>query len=225
MALKFVSKAPVAVEDLASAPQLEPALESLLRSLKVHDSVIESMRVNEITEKGIFTDLAQDEEKLRKCAAAFGIDQSDSADFAHQREMAKLIGAWRQSKALYEVKTSADAAAKAHGEPVTILAVDWNSLMEKFKSRYGPDLCEEDLPAQTYYEEFEEQLAEGRLEAEHTKEIVSQEEAEEQRRQKPDPARQYGMHLDGKLTLQTRSKSSQYQRVAAAAQDSSVLSK
>ena len=31
MALKFVSKAPVTAEDLASAPELEPALESLLR--------------------------------------------------------------------------------------------------------------------------------------------------------------------------------------------------
>ena len=41
MAMKFVSKEPVTAEDLASAPELEPALESLLRSLKAHDSVIE----------------------------------------------------------------------------------------------------------------------------------------------------------------------------------------
>ena len=33
---------------------------------------------------------------------------------------------------------------------------------------------------------------------------MSQEEADMQRRSKPDPARQYGMHLDGRLTLQTR---------------------
>ena len=36
--------------------------------------------------------------------------------------------------------------------------------------------------------------------------MVSEEEAQEQRKQKADPARQYGMHLDGKLTLQTRRK-------------------
>ena len=41
MAMKFVSKEPVTALDLASAPELEPALESLLRSLKAHDSVIE----------------------------------------------------------------------------------------------------------------------------------------------------------------------------------------
>ena len=45
--IKMALKAPVVAEDLASAPELEPALESLLQSLKVHDSVIESMRANE----------------------------------------------------------------------------------------------------------------------------------------------------------------------------------
>ena len=34
--------------------------------------------------------------------------------------------------------------------------------------------------------------------------MAPEEEAQEQRKQKADPARQYGMHLDGKLTLQTR---------------------
>ena len=33
---------------------------------------------------------------------------------------------------------------------------------------------------------------------------MSEEEAQEQRKSKPDPARQYGMHLDGKLTLQQK---------------------
>ena len=61
--------------------------------MKVNYSVINSMRVNEILNRSVFADLAQDEEKMRKCAAAFGIDQSDQADFPHQREMAKLLGA------------------------------------------------------------------------------------------------------------------------------------
>ena len=100
--------------------------------------------------------------------------------------------------------SAADAAARAHGEPVTILSMDWNSLMEKFRLAFGPDLCDNELPAKSYYEEFEESLAEGCLEAERLCEVVSEEEAQEQRRLKPDPARQYGMHLDGKLTLQTR---------------------
>ena len=120
--------------------------------------------------------------------------------------MAKLIGAWRQAKAQCEVKTAVDAAARAHGEPVTILSVDGNSLVEKFRVTFGPDPCDNELPAKSYYEEFEESLAEGSLEAERLRDVVSEEEAQEQRRLKADPARQYGMHLDGKLTLQTRRK-------------------
>ena len=95
MALCFVSKSTFTPEEIAASPALEPALESLLHSLKVHESAITSIRVNEISDRAAFADLAQDEEKMRKCAAAFGIDQSDQADFPHEREMAKLLGAWR----------------------------------------------------------------------------------------------------------------------------------
>ena len=82
------------------------------------------MRLNEITDRTIFTDLAQDEQQLKKCAKAFGVDTSEEAECTHQREMAKLIGAWRQAKAQCEVKTAVDAAARAKGEPVTILSLD-----------------------------------------------------------------------------------------------------
>ena len=96
------------------------------------------MRVNEVLDRALFTDLAQDEQQLKKSSKTFGIDTSEDAEFSHQREMAKLIGAWSQSKTQSEVKQAADAAARAHGEPVGILAVDWNSLMEKFRQKYSP---------------------------------------------------------------------------------------
>ena len=82
-----------------------------------------------------------------------------------------------------------------------MLAMDWNSLMIQFNAKFGADLCEEDPPAQSYFEEFEERLAEGNFEAQRVSEVVSQEEPDTQRRSKADPARQYGMHLDGRLTL------------------------
>ena len=78
--------------------------------------------------------------------------------------------------------------------------------MEKFRVTFSPDLCDNELPAKSYYEEFEESLAKGSLEAERLRDVVSEEEAQEQHRLKADPARQYGVHLDGKLTLQTRRK-------------------
>ena len=50
------------------------------------------------------------------------------------------------------MNTAADAAARAHGELVTILSMDW----EKFRVTFGPDLCDNELPAKSYYEEFVE---------------------------------------------------------------------
>ena len=75
MAAKFVSKLVVSQNDVANSERLELALESLLCSLKVNDSVTDAMRLS------LFTDLAQDEPQLRKC---------EEAEFPHQREMAKL---------------------------------------------------------------------------------------------------------------------------------------
>ena len=59
-------------------------------------------------------------------------------------------------------KTAADAAARAHGEPVTILSMDWNGLVEKFRVTFGPDLCDNELPAKSCCEEFEERVASKR---------------------------------------------------------------
>ena len=53
------------------------------------------------------------------------------------------------------MKVTVDAAAQAHGEPITMQSMDWM----QFKVKYGADLCEEDLPAQSFLEEFVERLA------------------------------------------------------------------
>ena len=201
MALRFVSKSTFAPEEITASDQLEPALESLLRSMKVNDSVINWMRVNEILDRAVFVDLAQDEDKMRKCTAAFGIDQSDQADFLRQSEMTKLLGAWRQARTQREVKLIVDATAKAHGEPVSMLAMDWNSLDDPIQSQIW---CWTSVQRKTCFEAFEELRSECKFEAERLSEVVSQEEADMQRRSKPDPARQYDMHLDGRLTLQAR---------------------
>ena len=59
-----------------------------------------------------------------------------------------------------------DATAKAHGELVSMLQMDWNILMIQYKAQFCAHLCEEDLPAQSFFEEFEEKLAEGNFETE-----------------------------------------------------------
>ena len=76
--------------------------------------MIESMSAN--AERGIFTDVAQDEEKLPNCAGAFGTTDQKLQTFLVKERWQNLSGPWRQAKAQYEVKTTADAAAKVHGE-------------------------------------------------------------------------------------------------------------
>ena len=112
--------------------------------------------------------------------------------------------AWKRTKGQVEVKTSTEAPQKQHGEPVRMLLEDWTSVMVKFKSKYGKNLQEKELPAQVYFEEFQEKLAEGMLQAEPLDQIISQAEAEDQDRKKPELARQCGIHLNVSLTIQTR---------------------
>ena len=104
----------------------------------------------------------------------------------HKREYAKVLTAWKRTKAQVEVKTSTEALQRQHGEPVRMLPEDWTSVIVKFKSKYGSNLQEEELPAQAYFEEFQEKLAAGMLQAEPLDQVISQAEAEESR---PEEAR------------------------------------
>ena len=194
MAAKFVSKLVFSQDDVANSERLEPAFECQLRSLMVNDSVIDALRVNEVTVRALFKDLAQDVQQLKNCAEAFGIVTSEAAEFPHQREMAKIIGAWRHKVNSKPQPTQRQEPTGASDTPIHGLE----------QLTFGPDLCDNELPAKSCYEDFEESLAECSLEAERLRDVVSEEEARDQRKLKADPARQYGMHLDGKLTLRTR---------------------
>ena len=167
--------------------------------------IITATRVNEILDRSVFSDLAQDETKMRKCAAAFGIDQSEEAEFHHQREMAKTPWRLAPSQDLERSDDSTvDAAAKAHGEPIAMLAMDWNSHTVLLEAKFEVPICaRKPLRHKPASRSSTSTLSEGSLESEHLREVVSQEDADIQRKSKPDPARQYGMDLDGRLTLQT----------------------
>ena len=185
MAAKFVSKLVFSLDDVANSERLELAFESLVRSLKVNDSVIDAMRVNEVTDRALFKDLAQDEQQLKNCAKACGIDTSEAAEFPGQREMAKVIVAWRQAKTQSEVKAAPDAAARAHGgnsdDPYHGLEQPHGEIPRHLR----PDLCDDELLAKSYYEDFEESLAECSLEAGRLRDVVSEEEAQNQRESRP----------------------------------------
>ena len=60
-----------------------------------------------------------------------------------------------------------------------MLPEDWTSVIVKFLSKCGANLQEEELPAQAYFEEFQEKLAAVMLQAKPLDQIISQAEAEE----------------------------------------------
>ena len=94
----------------------------------------------------------------------------------------------------------ADAAARAHGVPISLLEPNWASLMNAFKNKYGSHIPANALPAQSFFESFEEMLANGTLKAH----VVSAKEQEDQDEARPEPSRQMEMHLDSTLTIQTK---------------------
>ena len=84
---------------------------------------------------------------------------------------------------------------------MTMLHQDWVSLMTELKKQYGQHWHDDSLPSQSYFELFEERLAEGE-QAETLAHVVSVEEQTDLEATKPEPARQLGLHLEGALTIQ-----------------------
>ena len=58
VAAKFITKLAFSQDDVSAAEKMEPVFECLLRSLKVNNAVIDALRLNEITDCAVFTDLA-----------------------------------------------------------------------------------------------------------------------------------------------------------------------
>ena len=103
-----------------------------------------------------------------------------------------------------ETELQTDAVARAHGVPVTLLPCDWTSILTEFKKKYGAHISDDRLPAQSMFENFTEKLADGTLKAEPLSHVVSLFEEEQQELKKPEPAQQYNLQLDSRLTITTR---------------------
>ena len=105
-----------------------------------------------------------------------------------------MVKAWKDAKVHADTKVNYDAVARAHGETVSMLAPGWISLLAAFKQKYEEHLHDTVLPAQSYFESFEEKLSDGHLKAETLAQNKS-------------PKREnhsVSLHLDGQLTIQTK---------------------
>ena len=189
-------------EEIAFAPKLEPALEGLLLSANAKQQMICAFRVQEITSTNLMVALDSTEQGfMATCKQAFGID-TKSEDFAHKREWAKLNMVWKQARITCDTKDRVDAVKRAHGEPVSFLTADWTSLLREKQQR--GKIQDNELPAQRYYEAFEESLHDGTIQAQTLSHVVSIAEEQKQRAGRPELPKQPGLHLDSTLTSQTK---------------------
>ena len=95
-----------------------------------------------------------------------------------------------------DTKLQTDAVAKVRGLQVTLLPCDWTSHSYGVQEKYGNQIPDDRLPAQSMFEHFSEKLADGTLKAEPLSHVVSLFEEEH--------PRQYNLQLDSRLTITTK---------------------
>ena len=189
--------------DRLNARALEPAFESMLRQAEVCEDVIMALRLQDIHTRQLLAALNSSEEGFRDtCKEAFHIDPS--LGFKHKRELGRLLTVWNAARVQRDTKVQIEAVHKAHGEPISMIVADWTSLIRTFKAKYGNNIPPSRLPAQSYFEMFEERLTDGTMVAEPLSHVLSLAEEKEQKEKRPEQARHVGIHLDSTLTIQTR---------------------
>ena len=97
----------MSAEEKATAPQLEPAFEALLRSGNIHKNVIWACRVQDILDREVFVALHHTVEGFTQAVSA-GLGIDPAVGFSHSREMAKMVKSWNSAKVPAEVKTKVD---------------------------------------------------------------------------------------------------------------------
>ena len=122
----FNSTIAIAADQLATAPQLEPAFEHLLRNSTVHESVIGVLRINSITDRDTFVNMFDSEAALKDGASDLGFDLS-TGGLPHKREFA------RGNPQKLCLRLSARQTLLL--EP--LLPCDWTSILTEFKNKFG----------------------------------------------------------------------------------------
>ena len=81
----FVSSVAVADAQLSTAPQLEPAVEHLLRNSAAHESVISILRVNEVVDRDTFVNMFDSVAAVKEGAADLGFNLTSGGLFTQTR--------------------------------------------------------------------------------------------------------------------------------------------
>ena len=116
-------------EQEANAHPLEPT-ESPVRSVEVPDELTMAFRVQGIANV----------DGLKEACKEVCVDPENG--LGHKNAWTLIRNAWGRTRAQIEVKERVDAVAKAHGEPVTMLTKDRDSLIKQFKQLHSTHLTD-----------------------------------------------------------------------------------
>ena len=183
-------------EQIAAAPQLAPSFEMTLRAAGISEEVITGFRVHKIKSAAIFAAMDTTAEELKDTVReAFGVDTAKYG-LPHKggvgQHSQRLVGCEGEPRSLNEGGRSGSSTWAAHPISHGRLGVHVGPVQKK----YGMNIHDAKLPAQSYYESFEERLHNGVIESETLAHVVSLEEERKQIASKPEPSTQMGMHLD-----------------------------
>ena len=84
-----------------------------------HESVIITLRVNEVTDRETFVNMFDSETALKDGASDLGFDLV-TGGLPHKREFARVVSAWKTAKVMAETKLQIDTVARAHCVSVTL---------------------------------------------------------------------------------------------------------
>ena len=141
---EYVSTWTYIEEQKTAAPNLEPSFEHLLRSSSVHESIITTLRVNEITDRDTFVNLLDSEATLNMSAADLGAILVGGGSPSQTRILPPGYGLDNSER---DVR---DKASNGCRRPCTRSTGDTTS-GRLFQRMHGTHIHDDRLPAQTCY--------------------------------------------------------------------------
>ena len=177
--------------------ELDHALEHLLRDVGLEESTILALRHCRIKDRETFMGLADAPGELRSVAPDMGVDLSGGG-MQHKREFSKVTHGVETDQGANRIqdehRSATETARRTHSDVARRLDVSYGHVRVKIRK----ELARRGAPRAGVF------LVAGMFQAEPLDQVISQVEAAEQDRKKPDPPKQYGIHLSAALTIQTK---------------------
>ena len=151
--LLFISTISFTDEQIAAATSPRSGIRTV-----THESIITTLRVNEVMDRDTFVNMFDSETALEEGAADLGIDMT-SGGLPHKREFARVVAAWKTSMVGPRQRCRPTQSRELMGFPVTLLPSDWMSILTEIRKKYGNHISDERQPAQSMFEQISEKLA------------------------------------------------------------------